>query len=628
VGQILTAETGTGAAGRYRVAGVLAPSFLFPNSFAQPDLLTPLVLTEPQRTDRTQRNFQAFVRLPPDVPLADYQARFNDVGRAGRAEIPDTRLNGGLGYWDVWAILPLIERMGAGQRRVFSTVFAAAAVLVLLGCLNVSGLVAARGVDRLRELTLRRALGAGAHDIARLVLAECLALIALGCAIGVALSEPLVRVVLRLLPPNIGLLRDPGLDWRVVAFVAIAAAVSTLLVSLWPLRRSLRAQPAGALGGGGAATSRSFGRAVVIAAQVAIALVLTLGGALVVASLITVWRTDIGYSTDQLLVVDGTTTVTTPPARVSAVREFVDRVRQIPGVIAAGATQAPMLRSGSPGGEFRADTYQVSAGFFDAVNMPPVEGRLLTRDEIDGGAPVAVVSRTFAAKHLGDGPAVGRSITPPRGTTSYTIVGLVDDARYASWDSQGMHGGQFYRPLTNAPRFTVAIRLGTERDAVLQDVLRLDAADATLRLARAAMAGDLLQETVRARRFQSWLFGSFSAASLVIVAAGILGLVASTAARRTREVGIRIALGSTGRQVVALLLREQLRPVAAGLAAGGLLSWWAVTYVRSYLYGVTMYDAMVWTIAALVIASVSAIAVLIPALRLSRTDAVQALRVE
>jgi ABC-type antimicrobial peptide transport system permease subunit len=431
-------------------------------------------------------------------------------------------------------------------------------------------------------------------------------------------------MALRLLPPNLGLLRDAAIDWRAIAFMVAAAAVSTIFVALWPLWRSLRPQSAGAMAA--SSTPRLAGRSAVIAIQVALALVLTIGGTLVVSSLIRIWQTDVGYASEDLLVVDGSSTATAPDARLAALRDLLDRIRQIPGVGAAGATHIPLLRSGSPGGEFKADTYRVTRGFFDAIAPPLVEGRFPTVEEIDTALPVVVVSRTFAAAYFPNRPAVGQSIATVNGKETFTVVGVVEDARYSAWTSTGMGGRQFYRALTDAPRFSIAVRMRPGAGATLADVLRAAREVPAVRLTRAAMADDLLAETVRPQRFRSWLFGSFSVASLAIVGVGILGLVAATAARRTREAGIRMALGATAAGVVRLLLREHLAAVAAGLASGVLFSYWAVGFVASYLYEVEPYEMRVWALAVLVIAAVAAVGVLIPAARLGRTDPVQALR--
>ena len=626
LGQILSSETATGVPLRYRVAGILRKDFIYPTGLQQPDILTPLILSEAQRTQRTQRSFQAYVRLPPDIPLAEYQTRFDLVGRAGRAEIPDRTLNGGLGYWDRWAIRPLSTTMGTSQRPTFWSVFAAAGLLVLLGCLNVSGLVAARTTDRMREFTLRRALGGGGRDIGRLVTFECLALIGTGSLVGIVASGWLVAAVVHVLPPNLGLLRSPNIDWRVVVFAIAMISASTLLVALWPIRRSLRPQPSAAFSVN-TTPVRSVGRALAIAGQVALAFVLTIGGSFLIGSLIRIWHTDIGYSPANLLVVDGVVGSSSTEARMLALRDFVERSRRLPGVAAIGATQSSLLRGGSPGGEFKADTYRVSSGFLEAMGPQLLEGRFPTPEELETNQPVAVVSRTFAKSHVSDGRAIGRAITTPNGRETFTIVGVVEDARYAAWVADG-RGRQFYRPLSDPSRFSLAVRLEPGAAEVLTNLLITGRDVPDIRLTRAALAEELLAETIRPQRFRSWLFGTFSVAALVIMGIGILGLVASVVSRRGREVGIRMALGSSSAGILLLMVREQLTPVAVGLVSGIAISLWAVGFVKGYLYGLTTSDPLVWGAAVAVICIVAIIGVLIPATRWSRVNPVQALRAE
>jgi predicted lysophospholipase L1 biosynthesis ABC-type transport system permease subunit len=231
--------------------------------------------------------------------------------------------------------------------------------------------------------------------------------------------------------------------------------------------------------------------------------------------------------------------------------------------------------------------------------------------------------------------AVGQQVLNRRGVGAakheriFTVIGVVGDAVLGAWD--GRRDPIIYAPYAalNFSGEPVAFVRTTGRAGILEQVIAAAEQDAPqVTATRAAAASTMLADTIRPRRLQSWLFGSFAVAALVIVGAGVLGLVAMTTARRTREVGIRMALGATRPAVVQLIVREQLAGVAAGVLLGAIAAYWAVAAVKSYLYEITPYDMRVWAIAIAVIVTVSLAGVLVPARRASGIDPVTALRVD
>jgi hypothetical protein len=275
----------------------------------------------------------------------------------------------------------------------------------------------------------------------------------------------------------------------------------------------------------------------------------------------------------------------------------------------------------------------VTPGFFAAAGLRAIDGRLATDQELATGALVAVVGRSFASAHWPGASAVGRQLLTTIGDRqlpSHTIVGVVDDVRFAGWDLEPE--AAIYAPystLNFGSRPVAFVRTASAGRAVVGDLLRLAERETpVLRVRRAATAATLLADTVRPRRLRSWLFGSFAAASLVLVAVGLFGLVAMAIARRRREIGIRLALGATRDRLVRGLVIEQLAPVVAGLAAGGLIAAWAVRFLRSYLYELEVYDASVWLIAVAVVSGAAFGGALIPSWRASRLDPMGTLRAE
>jgi len=617
-----TVEPSPGTPIRYRVVGILPASFVYPTSLAQPNLLTPLVIPTAARGDRARRSYGVIVRLPAGVDRDTYQARFKQVSQTVHRELEGKA-------WDLAAIRPFETDLVNRRSQSFPVVFGAALFVVLIACVNVSGLMASRSLDRRREIALRRALGARTRDITSLALAESALLIGTGTALALLLSGPVLALVRSLLPPDLGLLKTPALDGRVMAFAALAAASSAGIVSLWPLWQQVRLHAQLAEGGHASPRTRSTGRFFVVAVQVALGLVLTLGGALLVGSLVRVWQNDLGHRSDDVVVLEGTPEGATPAERANTLDAFLGKVRTLPGVESAGATAAPLWSSGGPGGAFRGDTYPITEGFVETVAPRLIEGRWPTPEEISTGAPVVVVTPFVVEREMEGKPAIGHSLVG--GKVAFTVIGVAESALYGGleWMKGWPQYYVPYRAVAARPAATIVIRSRTNAPDLLAWALREYRSPATpVRLTSAATADGRLGDTVRPRRLQAWLFGSFAVAALVVVGTGVLGLVAMNVARRTREVGIRVALGATRGGIVRLLMREQLLGVGCGLAAGGLASMWLVQFVRGYLYEMTVYDARAWAIAMATVAIVASIGVLVPARRASATSPVRALRSE
>ncbi|HET9369301.1 MAG TPA: ABC transporter permease [Vicinamibacterales bacterium] len=625
VGTRLSPGRGT----EFRVAGVMPAEFVFPGPYTV-NMLTPLVLSPAAKSDRARRSFFALARLPGDRPLETHRALMTKTMQAVRAELPESNINGGLGPWDDATPRPLAETLTSRNAPTFTTAMTSALALMLLGCLNISGLMASRVLDRQRVLVLRRALGAGSARIAASIAIEAALLVVAGALLALALAAPVLSLAVNLMPAQMSLLKTPGLDWRVFGFVGLACAASLVIVSIWPVIRATRQSRVAAPTDGGYSVTRarSVGRFSIVAMQVGLGLVLTLGGALVVGSMVQIWRTDIGFSTADLLAVEGTyRDRTSAVERVTAVNRLANELRQLPGVDAVGGLASGFLRRGSPRGPFRADSYAVLPGFFDVIEPRLLAGRLATDAELTSGAAVAVVSRAFAERQFGGGNAVGQTLTPPDGGQSYSVIGVVEDLRLSAWDSAGS-GAQMFVPATPDYQFTLLVRAGGNTARLVPEIVRLADQLPALQVRFAAGADALLVESVRQRRFQTWLFGAFAAAALTIVGIGVLGLIALTVARRTREIGLRLALGATRDGVVRLLVREQLPAVLTGLAAGATASLWTVALVRSYLYEITTGDVRVWSIAIAIVLATAVAGAMLPALRASRIDPIRSLRTD
>jgi predicted permease len=623
-----------------RVAGVLPPDFVFPDDDRLPDLIMPAVWRSDDFEDRSRRRLTLVVRIPANIPLAQAQDRFDRIAQQFMSDWPaGSRLVNG--PFDHVHLAPIETVLTLRSRPTFAVVFLASAVLIALACLNLAGLAAARAEDRGRDIAIRRALGASAAAIARMQFTETFLLAACGALLALALTPSLASATLRLLPSSISLLKTPVIDARVLAFAAIAATAVALLVSLWPSVVAARTRAAGVVASlaGDTGRVRRWSRRVLVTAQVAVGLVLAIGGTLVVGSLVLLWSEDPGYSPSDALVIE-----VRPSGDDSAVRaavvDLVARFEQRPGVRRAAAFDGPFLRdstradigwrapTGARRGCLAGPKSGVTAGFFDALGFEPLAGRFPSADEIERGELLAVISESAARACWPDGSsAVGRTFE--MASRQFTVAGVVRNVRFENFDRASR--GEVYVSHRVVPPFSPVFVLrtsGSADRAIAAAIGVLREAGLLSRTSRATTMSDAMAESIRPRRLNAWLFGLFAAAALAIVAVGILGVTAMTTARRTREIGVRYALGGRPRDVVRLLLREQAVDVAIGVLAGGALAVWAVQFTASYLYRFAPSDPRLWAIAIATIVVTALAGAAAPAIRASRVDPIAALRVE
>jgi predicted permease len=635
------AETGRGI----RVAGILPPDFVFPFSDGvayAPTLLTPI----PQKA-RPSPGRERYVILrvtSPDTPegvaarldalvSAAARARPRPTPRPGASERSRV-LSAGV---DTAGLVPLhaalTERIGESAW----VVFAAATCLVLLACLNVAGLTGARVRDRWRELAVRRALGASGADLTRGLFAEHALLAALGVAVGLALAQPLLPWTARLVTNYLVIIKSPAIDVRVVAYAALLSlmcvAITTALSTRAATRASLRT--AGANGGG--TTRRELSGRIFLGFEVALALVVTTASALVAGSLIRVEAEDPGFSVRDA----GVVSMAAPRGSTAAqIDRLMLDIASVPGVSAAGGVDRAFLQRAFNGSAFDAPTtalpevagalpiesVPVTRGFFAATGLAALDGRLPTADELAAGAPVIAVTALVAQRYWPNRRAVGQ-VLMNRGRP-FDVVGVVPDTRFMALDLEPR--GEIYWSVTAEPSpslssVVVQLDANTPIASVASEIIRRCPG---CWVRKAEMLSDSLGATIRHRQFSAWLFSAFGVSALAITAAGIFGLVAMASKRRTREIGVRMALGATRGAVIRQMVREQLGAALVGLLAGGLASAWLTRFLTSYLYKTPVYDPWAWSAAVLVLIAVALAATLIPSRHAAGIDPMRALRVD
>jgi predicted permease len=650
-GQVLTSDTGAGI----RIVGVLPDTFVFPwavSAANTPQLLTPLVRAPTERG----ASLRVLARLAPDADVRSAAERLNAVVIAQAAARPPQTFPPTLAPrqriqregFDRGGLEPIDLTLRRSIRNRAWVVFAAAAALVLLACFNVTGLTVARARERQRDLVVRRALGAGTRDLVRLLALESVLIVSAGTAAGLLLAWWALPVGARLFAGDFMLTLKPAvIDGRVAAFAALVAISGSLIVVVLAARSVARAGMRQRLAEGAGGTRRALRQLSMVSVEVAVAYLVTVAAALFVGSLIRVWSQDTGFDVPDAAVMR----IAAPRGSSAAdIERVVADIGKLPGVKAAGGVAHPLLESafngsvfdappgissqetgrGGPGaaGRFPIESVPVTGGFFPAAGLVPRDGRLPTEEELRRGAPVIVVTETVASEYWPGQRAVGQALMNKG--RPFEVIGVVKNARFLSLDEA--EKGQIFWPIAAMPRphlSNVMLRLAEDQAS------SIDSLAATVRqrcpdcwVLDSLTLEEALANTIRPRQFSAWLFSGFGIAALLIVGTGILGVVAMTTTSRTREIGIRMALGATARTVRVQLLREQIASVTLGIVMGAVAASWATTFLASYLYETTPTDRIAWGAAAAAILVVACIGAFVPARRASRIDPVTALRVE
>jgi len=626
---------------RLLVAGILPQDFLFPEYYGRrrPDILVPLIFPPAASSNRSAGAFTAIVRLGEGISREDAKDRL-DAALTLRGGGPPNSLQPSGPFIGV-QMQPLSSVLGANERPLFSAAFAGAALLILLGAINITGLSSARVRDRQRELAIRTALGAGRRDLVTVLLGESFVVTVLGAAIGILLASPLLVTALSMLPETLLLMKTPEIDWRVTTFAVLAAVLPVVVFALAPAFAVIRDAPAYRLAGGSTSTprSRGWGRGVILAAESAIGILLLVGGSLMLASFAAVRAQDVGLDPKDLAIVDVRMMQRMSPEenRIRQQRVF-DRLRQMPGVLDVAAVDASVFDQVFMGTQFKAPTvvegfhagdYAVSGSFFKIAGLRLLAGRFATPEEIDANRPLAVVSEETAKKYWPNERGVGQVLESADSSRIVTVVGVVEEARLVSQDNP--RGGQIYIPRGMSQTFSTVYLLKTAAapNVVVRDlpfVLRRDVPDVLVR--RAESLDQAIAKSVRLYRFRTALFALSGGAGLVLLSVGVWGLVASGVARRVREIGIRGALGAQQRQLVIMIVLDYLRPVIAGVATGLLASWWTTRLVTHFLYEIDPHEPFVWmgSVAALMV--VASLAAWLPARRASAVSPTTLLRTD
>jgi putative ABC transport system permease protein len=622
------------------VIGVMPPTVWYPRG-DRAELWINDDFPAPQR--RGPFGLAVLAREIPGVPAAQRKAVLAQVAAGVRAQFP-----GGPDHW-TFSEQSMSQRFSGPLRPVLLMLMGAVVVVLLIACVNVTNLMLARATSREAEIAVRTALGASRAALVRQLLIEGALLALLGGALGVLVAMWGVRVLTSVAPDSLFVLRDfrTGVDARVLALAALATMGSVLLFALAPAILGASARAIGAVReavrGGTDAPSRRRLRSALVVAEFALSLVLLVGAGLLIRSLSKLRSVDTGVHGEGVV----TASIALPSIRYAstpAIVVFHDRLladlRSRPGMqkVSASVGLPPdvfgsssdfFVSSRPPAdGEFSplADVLAVDGDYFSALGIPLLSGRIFD-DRDNGDAPSrAIVSDALARKYFPGANPVGERINVggPGDDNAYTIVGVVGDVRYdgvAQAPSEAIYFPFVQGGMGKTPSFSVVARTRATTDDVARLVREsVRQIDPELAVANVRTVHELVEQNVAGDKFRTTLLAVFAALALVLAAVGIYGVMTYAVGRRSREIGIRLALGARAGEIYRLVLGEGLGVAGIGIAIGLLASAALTRAVSKLLFEVSTTDAATFIIVPALLLAIAALACFVPARRAARVD--------
>jgi len=636
----------------YTVVGVMAPRFKGVTDAA--DAWFPFVMrgSPEDLAERGNRGFVVLARLKAGVAIAQAQSELDAISRRLEHAYPATNAKRGV------EVSPLDVELFGQLRPALAALMASVAFVLLIACANVSNLLIARSESRQREIAVRTALGAGWPRLVRQLVTEGCVLASLGAIAGAAVASLGVRVLLATSPVTFPSFVAPRIDVRVALFTIAVSLTCGVILGLAPAAHARVARLAEALkdasrGSDGRRSQRL--RSLLVVAEVSLAVILLVGAGLMIRSVQNLAALDPGFDPGAVLTLRlslplGNTPNASPAASpggpaISA-RTVLERIRSVPGVAAAslvtdvplsgdGAAtfyaaegQSPMTAQNMP----RAYIHRITGDFFSTMRIPMKAGRTFLETEMTPTSNVVIVSERVAARFWPGQDPIGKRIKTGALTSNapwLTIVGVVGETKYRGLPENPTADPDVYFPHLDRSRQIAVVLRATTAPAQLVPAIRaaIRSVEPTIPVFNVQPLSTLVDDQTAQSRFTMWLMGVFAIAALMLAVVGIYGVMSYLVMQRTREIGIRLALGASGREILRLVVGNGARLIGAGVVIGIAASFALERLVSTLLFGVTTADAAS-AVAVAVLAAVALAACYVPALRATRVDLLHALRYE
>ncbi len=625
------------------VIGVMPPEFEFPSEDVE--LWAPSGLLADRMQNRAVHTLTTVARLEDGVSLDEAKVEMATIAARIQREFP------GEDPEHTTTLIPLHERVVGNTDTILLVLMGAVAFLLLIACANVADLLMARAAARQKEIAVRTALGASRWRVIRQLVTESVLLGLTGGAAALALAFWGLDLLVAHLPPFMPRVEQIGIDGRVLLFTLLISLLTGLIFGLLPALKASKPDIVGSLkdlvtSAAGGARDRS--RRVLVIAQVALSLVLLVGAGLMIKSFWRLQDVDPGFEPQNLLTMTvslaGSPKFTTSEEVIAFYADLRGRLEALPGVSSASAVNALPISGGDSDGELTIEGRPFASGaapgasfrrilpnYFRTAGIPIVRGREFGERDRGEEPFVVIITETMARKYWPDGDAVGTRIKvgPPENEPWLTIVGVAADVRNIGLATQP--GLATYEPHTQRPWSTMNVMVRTAIDPLsvvrgVRDEIRQAGGD--LPVFNIGTMRERISRSVSTERFNMILLTIFATVALLLAAIGLYGVIAYSVSHRTRELGIRIALGAERKDIVNLVVRQGIPLLGAGVALGLIAAVGLTRFLAGLLFAVSPLDATIFVAVAALLAAVALLASYVPARRATAVDPMQALRAE
>ena len=635
----------------FTVIGVMPASFRFPITAPKTGMWTTFAVDDSPTGDgiinRGMHMLSAMGRLKPGVTVAQADGDMKAIAARLAKQYPNTNTK----HNSAQVESELDATLG-DTKTLLMVILGAVALVLLIACGNIANLLLARVRDRRREIAMRTALGASRTRIVRQLLVESLALSAAGGAAGCMLAFLTTPAVLRLIGDSVPRAADAGVDLPVLGFALLASLVSGLVFGLIPAMTASRTDLVSTLKAGGTAdiAGRDWLRSAVIIGQVTLGIVLTAGAGLLISSFVKLMHTNSGFNPDHLL----TFRFETPDSRYEKTRpqfysQYFERLRALPGVQAAAGTLILPMSGDNAGVTFQnpehpvpqgllpaADITLISGDYFKTMQTPILKGRDFTDADTVDSPKVMIINQAFADKFFPGEDPIGKKLKPglngglPGGPPPREIVGVTGNILHSMTQRHERPG--YFIPASQLPDWCCLISVvRTNVDpASLEPTVRqlVTSMDKDIPITDVHPMPELMSLELSQPRFAMVLLGAFAGLALILTVVGLYGVMTYSVSRRTREIGVRLALGAQRAMVMHMVLREAAILLGTGVAIGLVASLAGGSALKTMLYGTTARDPLVLTVVCFVVALAGLISAYLPAMRAAAIEPMEALRAD
>jgi putative ABC transport system permease protein len=649
----------------FQVVGVMPPDFVFPYAgmlgpsgftrvtgidmwlpiaFSGPMAVNSRMLTQSGQIVRNVHWWGAIGRLKQGVSPEQAEADLKTIADQLAQSYPTTNKG-----WSATVVRSIDQSVGT-IRPALMILLAGIGFVLIMASVNVANLLLARSIAREKELATRAALGAGRSRIARQLLTESVLFATAGGVVGLIVMWWTIQALVAFAPADLPRMNEVGVDWRVLFAAAVTTMVTGVLVGVLPAMSSASVNPQASLQDASRGTVggslRRRARAALVVAEVALAVAITTGSVLLLRSFVSVTSVNPGFETSQLLTwqMNLPQSLTNNTDRLAFYRNFFERMEALPGVVSAGGTTRMPLGSTSvsttvqiegrpvpvaelPEVQFR----RAMHNYFETMGIPIKKGRNFNQDDSATAPPVAVINETMARRLFPNQDPVGQHVrTGPNATGPWTtIVGVIGDIRHGGLEE--VPQPELYISYLQGPPVNPFIVLRTSGDpALLTETVRAEARriDKNLPIYDIRTMTTLRSDAVSTRRFILLIVGAFGLLALGLAAIGVYGVMSLIVSERTREVGVRLALGAQPAELLRMIVGQAARLAGIGVLIGGGAALVGAPLLDSQLYGIRAADPMTFVMVPLVLLATATLAAVVPARKAMRIDPLAALRID